>query len=75
METLKPSTTIDHCIAWDGNVQVVGLVQDDGGVRVDYHGDLEALSFWSVAWDDPKNPWKGGRITGPWPTKLIPRYS
>ena len=74
--TLKPSMTIDYCWCLDplGHGEV-GLVQSDGGVRVDYHGDLSVLTFWSVNWDEPKNPWKGGRIAGMYPTKLIPRYS
>lgn len=72
---LKPSKTIDYCYAWDGNVGVIGLVQDDGGVRVDYHGSLESLTFWKCDWDDPKDPWKGGTVSAPWPTVLVPRYS
>lgn len=72
----RPSKTIGYCLAWDGSKGVVGMVQDDGGVRVDYHGPLEELSFWKVEWKDPDNPWIGiRRSISEWPTKLVPRYS
>jgi hypothetical protein len=55
----------------------VGIIAEDGGVRVDYHGDLGDLTFWETDWNDASNPWKGGMIEGDHSQifGLVPRYT
>jgi len=62
---LRPSKTTGYGVAVDKKGKThVAILTDDMRARVDFHGDLSDLILYEAEWDDPKNPWAGGRHYG-----------
>jgi len=71
----EPNT--EYVVLWSRKDRkyYMGFGVANGGVRVDYHGDLEDLEVYDAFFETPSNPWSSDFIKLGRRSDLTPRYS